>query len=68
MVDHGRLLMNTLIESLGGLVEAKKYLSWMEKRGLLRGSYRCQYGLASFYDHTLRKAIETCEKECNCGE
>lgn len=58
--------MKVLIESLGGLSPAKNYLAWMEKEGLLMGSYHCQYGLASFYDHTLRKAIETYEKECNC--
>ena len=58
--------MSILIESLGGLSSTKKYLSWMEKEGLLMGSYRCQYGLASFYDFTLIKAIETYEKECNC--
>ena len=60
--------MSVLIESLGGLSLAKKYLVWMEKEHLLMGSYHCQYGSASFYAHTLRKAIETCEKECNCEE
>ena len=60
--------MSVLIESPGGLTSAKKYLSWMEKEGLLIGSYRCQYGLASFYDFTLRKAVETYEKRrCLCG-
>lgn len=60
--------MNVLIESLGGITSANKYLTWMEKEGLLMGSYRCQYGYASFYDHTLRKAIETYEKENNSGQ
>lgn len=55
--------MNVLIESLGGITSAKKYLEWMEGEGLLIGSYRCQYGYASFYDHTLRKAIEKYEME-----
>ena len=58
--------MNTLIESVGGIASAKKYLAWMEKEGLPMGSYHCQYGYASFYDLTLRKAIETYEKECKC--
>ena len=55
--------MNVLIESLGGITSAKKYLDWMESEGLLMGSYRCQYGYASFYVHTLRKAIEKYELE-----
>lgn len=57
--------MNVLIESLGGIQSAKKYLEWMEKEGLLMGSYCCQYGRASFYDHTLRKAIESYESGVN---
>ena len=55
--------MNDLINALGGIESAKKYLDWMESEGLLMGSYRCQYGYASFYDHTLRKAIEKYEME-----
>lgn len=66
MKVHGRLLVNTLIESLGEIVSAKKYLAWMEKECLLMGNYYCQYGYASFYDHTLRKDIETYEKGCEC--
>ena len=55
--------MNILIESLGGITSAKKYLEWMESEGLLMGSYPIDNGRASFYDHTLRKAIEQYEKE-----
>lgn len=55
--------MNILIESLGGITSAKKYLEWMEREGLLMGSYPIDNGRASFYDLTLRKAIEHCEKE-----
>ena len=36
---------------------------WNTGEGLLMGSYRCQHGYASFYDHTLRKAIEKYEME-----
>lgn len=55
--------MNDLIKALGGVESAKKYLAWMEKEGLLLGSYPVSNGRASFYDFTLRKAIEQCEKE-----
>lgn len=55
--------MSDLINALGGIESAKKYLEWMEKDGLLMGSYTIDNGRASFYDFTLRKAIEQCEKE-----
>ena len=55
--------MNDLINALGGIESAKKYLEWMEKEGLLLGSYSISNGIVSFYDFTLRKAIEQCEKE-----
>ena len=55
--------MNDLIEALGGIEAAKSYLEWMENEGLLMGSYPVSNGTASFYDLTLRKAIEQCEKE-----
>ena len=50
--------MNELINALGGIESAKRYLEWMEKEGLLIGSYPVSNGIASFYDVTLRKAIE----------
>ncbi len=50
--------MNDLIKALGGIESAKKYLEWMEKEGLLMGSYPVSNGIASFYDLTLRKAIK----------
>ena len=56
-----------LIESLGGIDKAKQYLKWMEREGLLMGSYHIDNGRASFYDHTLRKAIEKYEMETNNG-
>ena len=55
--------MNVLIESLGGITSAKKYLEWMESEGILMGSYRYHNGYDSFYVHTLRKAIEKYETE-----
>ena len=55
--------MNELINALGGIESAKKYLEWMEREGLLMGSYPVNNGKASFHDFTLRKAIEQCEKE-----
>ena len=55
--------MGNLIKALGGIESAKKYLVWMEKEGLLMGSYPISNGVASFYDFTLRKAIEQFEKE-----
>lgn len=55
--------MNELIKALGGVESAKKYLDWMEREGLLMGSYHVTNGRASFYDFTLRKAIEQYEKE-----
>lgn len=54
--------MSVLIDSLGGINSAKRYLKWMQENNLLMGSYRCQHGLASFYDHTLKKAIEKHEQ------
>lgn len=61
-MNLGMCDMSILIESLGGISSAKKYLAWMEKEGLLMGSYYYQYGYASFYDITLRKAIENYEQ------
>ena len=55
--------MRDLVKALGGVESAKKYLEWMEREGLLMGSYPISNGIASFYDSTLRKAIEQCEKE-----
>ena len=55
--------MNKLIESLGGINQAKKYLKWMKSEGLLMGSYPIDNGRASFYDFNLRKAIEKYEME-----
>lgn len=55
--------MNELIKALGGIESAKKHLEWMEREGLLMGSYPINNGRASFYDLTLRKAIEQYEKE-----
>ena len=55
--------MSVLIDSLGGIDGAKRYLKWMQDNNLMMGSYRCQYGLASFYDFTLKKAIEKYELE-----
>lgn len=55
--------MRDLIKALGGIESAKKYLERMEKEGLLMGSYPVSNGVASFYDLTLRKAIEQFEKE-----
>jgi hypothetical protein len=56
-----------LIESLGGINKAKQYLKWMEREGLLMGSYPIDNGIASFYDVTLRKAIEKYEMEMSNG-
>ena len=55
--------MSVLIDSLGGIDGSKRYLKWMQDNNLMMGSYRCQYGLASFYDFTLKKAIEKYELE-----
>lgn len=55
--------MSDLIKALGGIESAKSYLEWMESEGLLMGSSTIDNGRASFYDLTLRKAIEQCEKE-----
>lgn len=59
--------MILLIESLGGIVQAKRYLEWMQSEGLLMGSYYCEFGRASFYDITLKKAIEKYEMENENG-
>ena len=57
----------TIIESLGGIDKAKQYLKWMERERLLMGSYPIDNGTASFYDFTLRKAIEKYEMEMSSG-
>ena len=57
----------TIIESLGGIDKAKQYLKWMERERLLMGSYPIDNGTASFYDFTLRKAIEKYEMEMSNG-
>ena len=46
-----------LIEKLGGYDEAKNCLEWMQKEGLLMGSYSTPNGIASFYDFALKSAI-----------
>lgn len=55
--------MSVLIESLGGIESAKKYLNWMKENNLMMGSFNYKGGLASFYDFTLENAIEKYEME-----
>ena len=57
-----------LIEKLGGFEKAKKYLAWMEREGLLMGSYQIENGRASFYDFTLRSALADHDRTDHCTD